>query len=278
MTIRIIPFSYCRGVEYPEDLLILCHRNDGSVDVGVGDGVDAFHSPDVPRHLVEGFSRAQWQCRNLLRCFNEAANGLSLDQIINNAIGSLRQWATQIGIPLDRPDDLPGIDVTVARIPRYAEEVISLIQMGDTLAFWEYQLGGVSGTPNQAKEFEMAKGPEFKRIEQQYGTAEAWNKIEPTFRAARRKYTNTKVDGAYATMNGQPGAAMVWDHRTFKMHDLSLLLCMTDGLFNEDESFEDHQALAEKMIRLYREGGWQAIFEAKGSPEHGEGTGIAVEF
>lgn len=263
--------------EFKEDGLINVEFSDGCI-LGVVDGVDAFHSKNVPRklvHLAEGVqSRAQYQVETLQKVFALATPASTLRHILHGCTGALAANAHDWGISLDRPDDLPGIDVAVVKIdPAY----VTLVQMGgDAIAVWETVAGEIGVTPCQGQEFSRRYKPEFDGYVAKSGVTEAWIQIETTFRQARMDLTNTTAPGAHGTMNGQAAVATLWVHRTFMRSTLRSLFLVTDGIWDFHGRNEKKAAI--ELIRRHADGGWQKVLEGVDTGKGKEGTGIAITF
>lgn len=271
----VTSFTYADGVEFPEDIMVVRLLPDGYL-LAVGDGVDGFHCPKLPRKLVGGESRAQIQGRTIQKYLLDPHFGEPLEQVLRGVVEELARNAKIWGILLSRPDELPAVDLAVARI---TGDSIFLHQMGgDALAFWLYRDGKVGATSIQSGEFRKRVIPEFRMHQEEVGVGEAWNRIEPTFRQARIDLTNTDAEGAYGTMNGQKGVTHRWASHVLATSELSLLLLCTDGLYEEILEKDYTRQVARKVIDLYQHGGWKAVFEARGDVSRKEGTGIAVEF
>lgn len=266
-------------VDFPEDSLQVQWRtgNPGAViDVLAGDAVSGFHSPSNPNRIFDyngtRLTGGQVVSRILQEVFANPPDHESLGELLVIINQRIDMFLSMQGIGQDRPDDRPATDVAAARI---TDQTIEMIQVGDCFAAWLMNDGTICGTDNQAQTFDQMLGPIRQRLKEQ--GANVWDAIEPDFRRGRHLYTNKpRGEGGYSTLNGQPEASQIWDHRELPRDQVKLLLLFTDGLVR-DEHIWDSPARARHLIETYQQGGWRAVVDNK-DRHINEGSGVAVEF
>ncbi len=261
---------------FSEDVLSVQYRNGGVLDAVAGDAVSGFHSPRVPNRMFSAedgeVTGGQAVGRILQQTLMSPPACFSMAEILLTANTRMAEFATIHDISLDRPDDLPAIDVAAARITSGAVEVI---QLGDCFAVWQLRSGEINTTKNQAAEFERRLRP----YRSMYSGGKFWVRAEQVFRQCRIDLTNKpSSQGGYATLNGQPEVAQCWYRTMLAYKDVVLLLLFTDGLVLPEHLFNS-EALGQHMVFTYKQGGWNAILASIGGPDNiNEGTGIALEF
>lgn len=267
-------------------------REDGfcvnSPFIGVIDGLSAPYHYKMERPLFDGMSGGEMVRTEILKALYSANKNESLEQVLLRANEQVGNIQYEQGIPLDRADLLAGASIAIVKLD---QEGVEIIQAGDCFAVWITTEGKIEVTKNQAYLHEVETWETWKKIQEEEGIQdrrEVWVRFHQPLSALRlRDINQPTVTTGYGLLNGQLAFRDCWQKVIVPWKGLKLLMLFTDGLlplwFNQGE--ED--LLAREMVALYKKKGLGSILEEtrlskekeRGRHmEHGEATGIVIEF
>lgn len=250
---------------------------------GVVDGYSAPYSDERPPVLFGGLTGGQMVKSVILDAFNSGSADLSLERVAFEANGQIgRQQGYIAQIPLNQADRLAGASFLFAKIK---EENVEILQGGDCYGLWVKESGKIGITQNKFYPYELELRNKIVQLMQdcQQDRQEMWKRFCPFLSQMRKENINTK----YVILNGQPKASKIWEKIEIPLFDLKYLICFSDGLVPFKEA-KNQQQLAEKVVKLFNEGGFDKVLNwtrtiekeeaAQSHEDQAEATGLAIRF
>ncbi|MDP2966814.1 MAG: protein phosphatase 2C domain-containing protein [bacterium] len=251
---------------------------------GVADGVSGLYLPSEGPILFEGQSGGQMTAETLLQTVAATSPSDPLEEVIIRANTTIWQKQKHLGFyETGQIELLAGTTFAIAKIEM---EKIEIIQCGDCFALWVTN-NEVGITKNQSfHHVTEALKTIATLMEKHKGSREKmWQEFGPILTIMRRRDVNKEC--GYGLLNGQPESKDLWQRFILRREEISLLLLFTDGLVYYPGSGNE-QALAEKVLKLFRKGRLRAILEntrqreerkkQKSHIDHAEASSMAIEF
>lgn len=258
--------------------------------VGVVDGLSAPYHYKMERPLFDGMSGGEMVREEILEVLYSTDKDEPLEEVLLRANERVGFIQSNHGISLARADLLAGASIAVAKL---SPEEIDILQAGDCFAIWITNEGKIGVTKNQAHLHEVETWETWRKIQQEMGERgrdrrEVWVEFhEPLSRLRLRDINQPTALTGYGLLNGQAAFRECWQKVTIPWKGLKLLMLFTDGLLPLWLNPGKEGAMARQIVTLYQKKGLKGILEKtrisekkekERHMEHGEATGIVIEF
>lgn len=218
--------------------------------------IDTFSAPYDPERggpaLFSGLSGGEMLKKIVLETFYSASPNHGLEKILLRANKNIAEFWAEQEIPVERSDMVAGASFAFAKIMP-EKNTIKIIQGGDCIAAWTYNLNEFSFTPNQAYGHvteaiqSMAEIMERNNGSRKGLWKEFYGKIcQMRIRDQNKPFTKNGL----AILNGQQEVISCWHKKLISISHLSSLLLFSDGYVPDTETGVTQESILRAIRRF----------------------------
>lgn len=234
-----------------EDGLVLCPPRF----FGVTDGTSGVYLPQDGPQMFGRMSGGQLASASIVNAVSAVtSSGTAHESGIRNMLLSannvLNKRLSDSGVDCSRSDICPAASFILAELK---EDVVHLIQGGDSQAIWQMQDGSVGATPNPLYEYEKFLLGKIRELIQECegDRNKMWEKFRPILMEVRQANINTD-EGGFGLLNGQSAFPRFWNEFQIELGQIARLILFSDGLVQSSRT-NNMQELAVEMFATYDE-------------------------